>query len=240
MIFFIIGTSFPGENLKKLLSSNEKSYCDFKNNQSCSSKSIKYISKNKENDPKVDNDFIYGIYSNLYKRIPDYDEYSNFSLIIRPFPQKMGPGLRASFIRSKKSGYGESIFYIQSSVNIPANFMAFVLGMNVISILEGEGPEGLLLPSLEIRAGNLNKFYISGSILSDLFFGWVSLNLNYRFNDKISSIMVGRAIGFDQENAGYIYEIDYNIWKKMILCFRGYLNFSEKSYVTQIGVGVAL
>jgi len=235
IIFVIANLSYASEDKIKFLQSSKQFDFNLRNYQTSKRTIDKLIKDHQKDDPIDNNSYYLALYGKANSIFNDIQEHKIISTIYSPFPNIIGPGLRVGYIKTQKTNYDESIFYIQPSINLPVNFIAFRLGMNIIHILEGEGPDGLLLPSFEIKFGNLKRFYISGGVLSELFFGWATVDLNYRFNDGISSVMIGRAYGDDGKYTGYTYKIDYNIWKKFMLRLWGNENFTKKLYGTQIG-----
>ncbi|MDP8227097.1 MAG: hypothetical protein P9L89_05610 [Candidatus Celaenobacter polaris] len=166
--------------------------------------------------------------------------HKNISVIYNPLPNINGFGLNTWYIQEDHTsyyGFKESLFVIQPSTNILYKSLTLKLGINVIILSEGEEP-GMKawLPAFEIKLGNLNKLYFSAGYRSELFFGRLTANLNYRFNDNTSSIMLGYAY-FDDGNDGYsgfTYKIDYTIFQRILLRVWGNANFSRKLYGTQV------
>lgn len=186
-------------------------------------------------DPK---NYFLVLYGDNQVLISDISPFKSVAALYCPFPNIKGLGLNAGYLKEEnKSSNEESYFFIQPFLNIPFKFIAFRFGLNMITFLKGKGLDGLGLPSIEIKVGKLRRFYISGSFLSELSFGVASFNINYFFNDNISSIMIGRAYGDVGKCSGYSGKIDLKILKKVLLRLCGNANFSEKRYGTQLGVG---
>ncbi len=169
--------------------------------------------------------------------------HKNISFIYNPLPNINGFGLNAWYIQDDCTsyyGFKESFFVIQPSTNILYKSLALKLGINVIILIEGEEP-GMkaLLPTFEIKLGNLNNLYFSAGYRSELFFGRLTANLNYRFSDNTSSIMLGYTYCDDGNHgySGFTYKIDYTIFKKILLRVWGNANFARKLYGTQVGIG---
>ena len=170
--------------------------------------------------------------------------HKNISIIYSPLPNINGFGLNAWYIQDDHTsyyGFKESFLILQPSTNILYKSLAIKLGINVIILSEGEEP-GLKvwLPTFEIKLGNLKKLYFAAGYRSELFFGCLTANLNYRFNDNTSSIMFGYAYADDDNDdySGLTYKIDYTIFKKILLRVWGNANFSRDLYGTQVGIGV--
>ena len=174
------------------------------------------------------------------------ESHKNISIIYNPLPNINGFGLNAWYIQEDYTsyyGFKESFFVIQPFLNIPHKFLALKLGINVIIPSEGEeSVASVLLPAFEIKLGKLNKLYFSAGYRSELFFGRLTANLNYIFNDNSSSIMLGYTY-CDDGNDGYsglTYKIDYTVFKKILLRVWGNANFARKVYGTQVGIGMLI
>lgn len=170
--------------------------------------------------------------------------HKNISIIYNPLPNINGFGLNAWYVQEDHTsyyGFKESFFIIQPSTNILNKSLALKLGINIIIPSEGEeSVASALLPALEIKLGKLNKLYFSAGYRLELFFGRLTANLNYIFNDNTSSIMLGYTYCDDDNDdySGFTYKIDYTIFKKILLRVWGNANFTRKLYGTQVGIGM--
>ena len=184
---------------------------------------------------------LYGI-NHLY--VDTIKSHKNISVVYTPLPNINGFGLNVSYLRDNYTsyyGFKESMIIIQPSANILYKFLALKLGINVIILNEGEEP-GLKawLPAIEIKYGFMKNFNLSASYRSEMFFGCLTANLHYRFNDEISEIMLGYTYedDGDEDYNGLTYKVDYMIFRKFLLRVWGNANFARKLYGTQVGVGV--
>jgi len=174
------------------------------------------------------------------------NSHQNILIGYNPMPNRKGFGLNAWYLQDDHTsyyGFKESNIIIQPSTHILYKSLALKLGINVIILSEGEEP-GLksLLPAVEIKYGITGKLYFLAGYRSDMFFGRLTSNLNYVFNDRTSSIMLGYTYA-DVSNDGYsglTYKIDYTIFKRFLLRVWGNANFARKLYGTQVGIGIFL
>ena len=172
------------------------------------------------------------------------NSHQNILIGYNPMPNRKGFGLNAWYLQDDHTsyyGFKESMIIIQPSANILYKFLALKLGINVIILNEGEEP-GLKawLPAIEIKYGFMKNFNLSASYRSEMFFGCLTANLHYRFNDEISEIMLGYTYedDGDEDYNGLTYKVDYMIFRKFLLRVWGNANFARKLYGTQVGVGV--
>jgi hypothetical protein len=170
--------------------------------------------------------------------LDDLSRNRNITALFSPYTKTIGPGLIIGYIEEENnSSYKDSFYYIQPFLNLPFRYLSFKLGMNIFRIIEGEGPGFLYLPAFEIKLGKMDKFFFSAGLLSELFFGLASININYLLKDNVSSFMVGRIFAENGGYSGYIYKIVCVIIKKLLIHVCGNVNFQKSSYGTQFGFG---
>jgi len=197
-----------------------------------------------ENKKSLHTHYCMVLYGKNQLYLDSISSHKNISIVYTPLPNINGFGLNAWYLQDDYTsyyGYKESTIIIQPSTHILYKSLALKLGINVLILSEGEEP-GLksLLPAVEIKYGITGKLYFLAGYRSDMFFGRLTANLNYVFNDRTSSIMLGYTYADVSKDgySGFTYKIDYTIFKKFLLRVWGNANFARKLYGTQVGVGV--
>ncbi|GEM_PF-1369779 len=161
--------------------------------------------------------------------------------IYSPFPFIEGIGLKVGCISEGKLRPDQvSLYYFQPFLNLPFRYFAFRLGINSLRILEGEGPDGLLLPSFELKIGKIRKYYFSVAFLSEIFSGMSTFSLNYFFKDNVSSLMFGRSYALNGQHFGNVCKFDYSLYKRLMLRIVSVTDFSKGRYGIQLGIGLLL
>lgn len=191
-------------------------------------------------DAPTKNYCLFLLYGNNKIVLNTESEHDIASLILNPTSSKNLPGFSFSFIK-ERNGCNDGVLFIQGFFKLGYKFIYLKSGLNIYAQMNPEdGPGSLTLPHAEIGIGQFNRVYISANVLSDILFGMGSINLNYIFNDNISSLMIGRAFGDDGNYQGFTYKVDYRLWKNIIARAWGNANFSKQLYGLQIGLGMTI
>ena len=172
--------------------------------------------------------------------------YQFISIGYNPLPQTKGFGLNAWYFKNvSTSFYGlkERITIIQPSTYLFKKSLSLKLGINFIYRRYGEGGEILIwLPAIEVKYGFMKNFYLSAGYRSDMFFGRLTANLHYMFNDNISEIMLGYTYkenrAEDYNGHRLTYKFDYMIFRKFLLRVWGDADFDHSLYGIQVGIGM--
>lgn len=104
-----------------------------------------------------------------------------------------------------------------------------------MTIVEGEGPGMLALPSFGFKIGPTNKFYFNVNFLSDMF-APLAVEAAYVFNDSYSKILIGTAKDWD-ENTFYSLRIDARVYRHFILKTNYLTRLQRNTQTLQFGVG---
>ena len=189
------------------------------------------------------------LYGKNHLYFDSINSHQNISIVYNPLPNIKGFGLNAWYtwyIQHDNPLYYEykaSLIVVQPSTHLLHKSLALKLGINLIYISEGED-RGILawLPAAEIRYKIMSNLYLSAGYRSDMFFGRLTANLHFMFNDNVSEIMFGYTYkkDWDEDYNGLTYKIDYMLFKKFLLRVLGNANFARKLYGTQIGIGMLL
>ena len=184
------------------------------------------------------------LYGKNHLYFDSINSHQSISIGYNPLPQTKGFGLNAWYLQDDNTsyyGYKESMIIIQPYTQLLHKSLALKLGINILILSEGEEP-GLkaLFPAIEVKYGFTENFYLSAGYRSDMFFGRLTANLHFMFNDNVSEIMFGYTYkkDWDDDYNGLTYKIDYMIFKKFILRVLGNANFARKLYGMQVGIGV--
>lgn len=168
------------------------------------------------------------------------------SIGYNPMQINKGFGLNAWYLQDDYTsyyGFKESMIIIQPSVHLIHKSLVVKLGWNVFILSEGEEP-GLKVwqPAVEIKYGFMKNFYLSAGYRSDMFFGRITANLHYMFNDKISEIMLGYTYkeNWDDDYNGFTYKLNYMIFRKFLLRICGNVDFKFSPQGIQAGIGIFL
>ena len=187
--------------------------------------------------------------------ISDYTENKTkyHSFIIQPHHSYRRVGLRIGYVKEYSGGHYVSdsgysyytndvvFFYIQPQFYLQWKYLGAVPGILFVKILETEdGPGELVVPTISLRFGELNKFFVSIDILNDIFFGLYSINLNYLFKDNISKLMVGLVKSEEYNYTGISYDFHFKVFKNFFFAIRGNLKLKDGIIGTQVGAGFTI
>jgi len=165
-------------------------------------------------------------------------EHDIATFIIDPVSSENRPGFSFSYIK-EHTGSNEGTLFFQGSFKLGTKYLYLKSGLNVLAEIKPEdGPGGLIFPHAEIGVGQLDRFYVTVNALSEIFFGMGSINLNYIFNDNVSSLMLGRAFSGNGSYRGLTYKVDCKLWKCIIARAWGNASFAQRLYGLQIGLGI--
>lgn len=173
--------------------------------------------------------------------------YTSFH--ISPAHHKSGMGINIGYVKQKNkfhhigenyNYYNDDIFiYFQPSFYIQGKYFGIVPGLCFIKVIEtDDGPEGLVLTSLRIKIGNLQKLYISLNKLPDIFFGMYSINLHYIFRNRISNAMLGVTKSNGSNSTQLSYQVESRLYRNLFVCLRGNFQFKNSLIGNQIGLGI--
>jgi len=173
--------------------------------------------------------------------------YTSFHFF--PAHHKSGLGTNIGYVKQKNKFHyagenynyskDEIFIYLQPSFYIQGKYFGIVPGLCFIKVIEtDDGPEGLVLTSLRIKIGNLQKLFISFNKLPDIFFGMYSINLHYIFQDRISNVMLGAAKSDGSKSTQLSYQAESRLYRNLFVCLRGNFQFKNSLIGNQIGLGI--
>ena len=185
------------------------------------------------------------------------NEYSSskvkfHSIVIQPPQSRSFLGLRIGYVKEYSGGRysdgysdyyvnNEVFYYIQPQLYIQGRYFGAVPGMLFIRTIETEdGPGGLVLPTISLRFGVLNEYFLSVDVLNEIYFGLFSINIHYLFKDNISKLMLGIVKSNEFNYTGISYEINFKVFNRFYLAIRGNINTENSNAYTQIGAGYVL
>lgn len=170
-----------------------------------------------------------------------YDSLRDWSIVsisLQPLPDNTGLGF--DFFSVDEFGSNRDKFYsFIPTMNFQNQSIGIRLGFNAIKIVEGEGPEGLIVPVLGIKIGDLRKFFLSAEIFSDMYVYPYSARINYVFDNYFSNFMLGVFWGGEAsiDYFGYTCKIEWLIYKRVFFSIQGNLRNYDKDSSFRVGLG---
>ncbi len=118
----------------------------------------------------------------------------------------------------------------------------FSLGMTYINVKDwycSEGGDYWVIPSAALKAGWMEKIYLSVSLWDYFRLSEYTVGINYIFSNPFNHLWIGVGSNIDFQNRAF--QLDYNIYKNYLLHVQGGCLLKEKTeYYGRIGFGFIL
>ncbi len=159
-------------------------------------------------------------------------EYSISSLDFSPIPGKTGFGVKAGIV--KERGFSPDDFvYILPALFFQSKRAAFILGFNNLITKGGKGH--IVLPSIAVRFGNLNKLFVAFEVLADWFYSPICFRCLYSPSQD-TSVSIGTFYSLEDYDNGYLCSLQFPLWKSFGLKLDAVSYFNSRDY----GLGCGL
>ncbi len=198
------------------------------------------------------NDYFYSLYFGYNQSVLD-EKYSDsatyFSFHAYPRSYKNGMGIHLGYVGIPDENefwdderFKNYFYYIQPRLYYQGRFLGLVPGFIIFTFIGSKDVviNGIILPSLSIKFGNLRKWYFSLNGLHDLYFGFFSIKVNYIIADDFSNISFGFTRGIEDNTMAFAYQIQLYMYKNMYLGIRGQKMFENSGLGIQGNIGMVL
>jgi len=180
---------------------------------------FKYSNKHKED--KFDNTFTFNQFSyELYKQNKIF-QFTISKLYTKYHTEESGSNL---------------VYFFVPKIFFTKKYWGFNIGVNYISLINGEGPDSFLLPTGGINVGQINSFYAHFNFIDVDNMSFLSYGVTYKFQHPFTEITFGNCYYGESKWALY-FNTRISILNFIQLYSQGKYNFDEEYGYFLLGIG---